>query len=70
MFLPPYSPDYNPIENAFSKIKSYLRRNGSLYTTAVVHMRSKVHAQIELHKAVWSVTATDAAGWFRHCSYM
>jgi transposase len=28
--LPPYSPDYNPIELAFSKIKAYVRRDGTL----------------------------------------
>jgi transposase len=30
MYLPPYSPDYNPIELAFSKIKAYIRRDGTL----------------------------------------
>jgi transposase len=34
IFLPPYSPDLNPIEEAFSKIKSWIRRNHDLFVTA------------------------------------
>jgi transposase len=60
LYLPPYSPDYNPIENAISKIKSVLK---SLAARTVDALRSAVE------QAVKSVTASDAAGFFRHCGY-
>ena len=60
VFLPPYSPDFNPIEQAFSKLKALLRR-------AEAHTRE---ALIEaMGRALEAVTATDASGFFRHCGY-
>jgi hypothetical protein len=41
-FLPPYSPDYNPIEEAFSAIKAYICQNGNL-----VHIAMSGHNDIE-----------------------
>lgn len=60
LYLPPYSPDYNPIENAISKIKSVLKR---LAARTVDTLQSAVEL------AVATVTASDAAGFFRHCGY-
>jgi transposase len=68
-FLPPYSPDYNPIELAFSAIKAELRRQGPV-------LRRPVPADKEfetyaiLQRAVFSVTAQDATGWFHKCRYI
>ena len=59
-FLPPYSPDLNPIEKMFSKLKAYLRK---------VKAR-KVEALHEaLGDALRTVTESDIAGWFRSCGY-
>lgn len=69
MFLPPYSPDYNPIELAFSAIKSHMKRRGLLLRTLGKDAASIAVATRELHDAVWTVTAADAAGWFHHCGY-
>jgi len=59
-FLPPYSPDFNPIEEAFSKVKQALRR-------------AQARTDDDLRAATWSAFATitprDAAGWFTHCGY-
>jgi transposase len=60
LFLPTYSPDLNPIEEAFSKIKTILRRMGP-YTRETL--------QKALEYALTQVTTSDASGWFRHCGY-
>jgi hypothetical protein len=67
-FLPPYSPDYNPIEEAFSSIKSWLRRHQS-YVDNEFASQSLHCATDLLLTAVYSVTPTKARGWFRHAGY-
>jgi transposase len=61
LFLPSYSPDFNPIESAFSKIKAYLRRVGA---------RTQERLQTAIAEAIDLITASDAAGYFRHCGYV
>lgn len=67
LYLPAYSPDFNPIELAFSAIKAWLRAN-----------RDRMNQQLELEdgtvynvlwEAVHSVTTEDAKGWYAHCGY-
>jgi transposase len=60
LFLPAYSPDFSPIEEAFSKIKAALRRAGA---------RTQEALQEAIGQALLTVTAADASGWFRHCGY-
>jgi transposase len=60
LFLPPYSPDFNPIEPAWSKLKTLLRGVGARTTEAL-------HAA--LATLVDVITANDARGYFRHCGY-
>jgi transposase len=59
-FLPPYSPDLNPIEKMFSKLKAHLRS-------------AKARTIEALHEAIGDglrkVTAGDAAGWLASCGY-
>ena len=60
MRLPPYSPDFNPIEMAISKIKSVLRKLA----------RRTVEALLQaIDEAVGSITAGDASGFIRHCGH-
>ena len=59
-FLPAYSPDLNPIEQAFSKVKALLRKTAARTREALVEA---------MGAALSSVTARDAAGWFSHCGY-
>jgi transposase len=60
VFLPAYSPDLNPIEQAFSKIKNILRKLGA---------RSHETLLEAMEEALSKVTPADAAGWFDHCGY-
>lgn len=69
-FLPPYSPDFNPIEPGFSAIKGYIRRNGGLFRVATESQDERAAVLTFLHEAVFSVTPQDAEGWFRHSNYL
>jgi transposase len=55
-YLPPYSPDLNPIEPAWSKLKASLRATGA---------RSREALEAALGPALATITAQDAQGWFR-----
>jgi transposase len=59
-FVPSYSPDLNPIEQAFSKIKNILRKLGGRTHEALLEA---------MEEALSKVTPADAAGWFDHCGY-
>ncbi len=60
VFLPSYSPDLNPIEEAFSKIKTLVRKAGARVREALVEA---------IGRALAAVTPEDAAGWFAHAGY-
>ena len=60
LYLPPYSPDYNPIEEAFSKIKGALRKAQARTREALIEA---------LGVAISAVTARDAHGFFEHGGY-
>ncbi|EFH89148.1 Transposase [Ktedonobacter racemifer DSM 44963] len=61
LYLPSYSPDLSPIEQAFSKVKTCLRRKGA---------RTREALQQAIAEALEAVTAQDAHGWFTHCGYL
>ena len=61
LFLPGYSPDFSPIEEAFSKLKTALRRAGA---------RTREALQEAIGQALLTITAQDARGWFHHCGYL
>jgi hypothetical protein len=63
IFLPPYSPDFNPIEEAFSAIKAFLRRHEAYFT-------GPDQVPWLVNKAVMNISAEDALGWFSDCGYM
>ncbi len=60
LFLPSYSPDLNPIEEAFAKIKSILRQAGARTKDALVEV---------LGEALSAISAQDARGYFEHAGY-
>lgn len=63
IYLPPYSPDYNPIEEAFSVLKAFLQRRESCFTGP---------DQIPwlVNEAIASITPEDAISWFADCGYL
>ena len=60
LYLPAYSPDYNPIEEAFAKIKNLLRKAAA---------RSKEALIEAIGQALSAVTAQDTRGYFEHAGY-
>jgi transposase len=60
IFLPPYSPDYNPIENMWSKIKTTLRK---------IAPRTTRGFKKAIKIAFEGITKSDLVGWFKHCGY-
>ena len=60
MRLPPYSPDYNPIENAISKIKTMLRK---LAKRTVLGLFDGINTAME------SITVADAKAFIKNCGY-
>ena len=68
-FLPPYSPDYNPIELMFSALKYYLCRNGEYARLAMTQL-SDEDIFITLSHALYEVSSSGTFGWFRHCGYV
>ena len=60
LFVPPYSPDFSPIEEAFSKVKALLKKTAARSREALIEA---------IGRALGEVTARDAAGWFAHCGY-
>jgi transposase len=61
LFLPPYSPDLNPIEMCWSKLKTHLRSVGA---RTYEKLSEAISAAIKL------ITATDARNWIKHCGYV
>jgi len=60
IYLPPYSPDLNPIEKCWSKAKHILRSIGA---------RTKEGLHQAMTQALNLVTLKDLLGWFKHCGY-
>ena len=59
-YLPPYSPDLNPTEQAFSKVKALMRKSGARTREALIGA---------MGEALSAVTGRDASGFFSHCGY-
>jgi transposase len=60
IYLPPYSPEFNPIEHCWSKVKSYLRK---------LKPWDEEKLGYSVKEALDIISASDAQGWFRHCGY-
>lgn len=58
--LPPYSPDFSPIEQCWSKVKTFLR---------AAEARTRGALEQAISNAFAGITASDARGWFHHCGY-
>ena len=60
IYLPPYSPDLNPIERCWSKIKTALR---------AAKARTREALETAIRQALLTVTESDVRAWFKHCGY-
>ncbi len=60
LYLPAYSPDLNPIEEAFSKVKGILRKAAARTREVLIEA---------IGRALCAVSAQDARGFFEHCGY-
>jgi transposase len=60
LYLPPYSPECSPIENCWSKLKTFLR---------AAKARTREALDAALVRALDTISASDARGWFAHCGY-
>ena len=60
VFLPPYSPEFNPIEECWSKVKEFIR---------ALKPRSRTALDFVVALAMREVTPSDAQGWFGHAGY-
>ena len=61
IYLPPYSPDLNPIEKMWSKLKAFLRKEK-------IRMASELPSAIS--KGFLTIRPKDCIGWFRSCNYV
>lgn len=60
LYLPPYTPEYNPIEMMWEKIKKYLRKNPS---------KDIQQLRLNITKAYQTITSQDIKSWFKHSGY-
>jgi len=60
VFLPPYHPELNPIENMWSKVKCYLKK----YISQGLKFENALKSSLE------KITTDDCEGWFDHCGYV
>lgn len=61
LWLPAYSPDFSPIEHAFSKLKTFLRRAKPQSLDALIDA---------ITRALATISDWDAIGWFTHCGFL
>lgn len=60
LYIPPYSPQYNPIEKVWSKLKTFIRRCKTL---------TREQFDNAVASAMDTITKQDILGWFKHCGY-
>jgi hypothetical protein len=69
IFLPPYSPDLNPIEECFAFVKAYISRHGQTFRD-IVELGDEVAPFLFLYGVLDKVTAESSRGWFHHSGYL
>ena len=62
LFLPPYSPDYNPIESVFGFIKGYLKQHEQV-------LEAFINSSDLIQSGFHEITAEQCAGWISNCGY-
>ena len=67
LYLPAYSPNFNPIELVFSAIKAWLHKNCDRMNWELESLNSTVYNT--LWEGIHLVTVEHAKGWYMHCGY-
>jgi transposase len=67
LYLPDYSPDYNPIESSFPELEEWLRTNGERVDQALDSAEGTVYDLF--WEAIHSITMKNAKAWYRSCGY-
>lgn len=70
LYLPPYSPDFNPIEEAFSCIKAWIRSHRDEVLVEMERGLESRPFEILWEAVFASVTIPKVEGWFRDCGYL
>ena len=63
IYLPPYSPDFNPLEEVFSKVKGRIRQNNIVF-------QATDYSEATIIESFYHVTSEDCNGYFRHARYL
>ncbi|KZT31023.1 hypothetical protein SISSUDRAFT_995598, partial [Sistotremastrum suecicum HHB10207 ss-3] len=69
ILLPPYSPDFNPIECAFSAMKYHIRRRGDGVRAAMRRDADPKEIGHWIFEALFAISPEDCRGWYKHCGY-
>jgi hypothetical protein len=69
LYLPAYSPDFNPIEESFSFVKGYIRRHGARFRAAA-ESDDEDAPILFLYEVLNEITPEHARGWFHHSGYL
>jgi hypothetical protein len=69
VYLLPYSPDFNPIELAFSAIKAYVHQHGNL-THMAMQDKDDLDVYLFLYQAAFHISSDDIACFYSHCGYI
>lgn len=69
IYLPPYSPDLNPIEECFSFVKHYIRRHGHQFRD-IVEIGDDIEPYLFLYNVLDQVTPEACRGWFHDSGYV
>jgi hypothetical protein len=70
VYLPPYSPDLNPIEEGFSAMKAWIRRNRDFTLRELEGGEGRHPAQMLIRAVCEAMSQRSITGWFRDCSYI
>ena len=69
LYLPPYSPDFNPIEEAFSAMKAWIRRNSNYARSEMSGEATCDPYQFLIDAAFNAITSEKIHGWYTDCGY-
>jgi hypothetical protein len=70
LYLPPYSPDFNPIEEGFSAFKAWIRRNREWYLSEMDGGEDSDPFTMLIEGIFAAMTPDSIVGWYKHSGYI